>query len=554
MAEEQKRASGKPPEDSRSTAGGIPVKPVYTPEDLQDIDHRKDIGNPGEYPFTRGIYSGARGVVFGQRPVLGFGLPEETNKRIKYLLQYGMASPSGMPSYNLTMDMTSAFGFDSDDPRMAQFVGVNGPPCNSIQDSEAILEDIPIEGIYHGALSYAPNWRVAHYIAIADNRGIPRSNIIGATLNNSLHGFIGEGLHLFPPRACLRLIVDTLRFVTENMPYFRACDVQAYSSREAGCTAAQEAAFAIADQLEVLRGCQEQGLDIDEASKHFTFFFACYSDFFEEVAKFRAARKVWAQVVRERFNTRSDKSLRMRIQVKTSASTLPAQHPLLNIFRSGLQAISAIFGGASGLNITCMDEAYSAPTEESARIALLTGKVIEHETGIANVADPLAGSYYVEALTRDMERAIWDYLDKIDEMGGYIAALERGYLQREIANVNVRESLELDSGKKIMVGLNKFQPEESEEDPIAIFDQDPMPTVRAMTQRLAKLRAERDSARVQEILARFREAAAGDGYLMPIMVEAAKAWCTTSEIYGTLKQVLGEDHSCLVPPDWAKGA
>jgi methylmalonyl-CoA mutase N-terminal domain/subunit len=244
----------------------------------------------------------------------------------------------------------------------------------------------------------------------------------------------------------------------------------------------------------------------------------------------------------------------MRIQVKTSASTLPAQHPLLNIFRSGLQAISAIFGGASGLNITCMDEAYSAPTEDSARMALLTGKVIEHETGIANVADPLAGSYYVEALTRDMEKAIWDYLGKIDGMGGYIAALDRGYLQREIAAVNVQDSLDLDSGKRVIVGLNKFPPDESERDPIEIFEQDPTPTVKEMSRRLAKLRKERDNGRVKEILAQFREAVAGDGYLMPIMVEAAKAHCTTSEIFGILKEVLGEDRSCLVPPDWAKGA
>lgn len=554
MAKDTKKQSSPPPQEQRHTAGGIPVKSVYTPGDIKDLDYKRDIGDPGEYPFTRGIYSGARGVVFGQRPVLGYGLPEETNKRIKYLLQFGMASPSGMPSYNLTMDMTSAYGFDSDDPRMAQWVGVNGPPCNSIVDSEMILEGIPIEGVYHGALSYAPNWRVAHYIAIADNRDIPRSNIIGATLNDSLHGPIGEGVHLFPPRGCLRLIVDTLKFVTEEMPYFRASDVQAYSSREAGCTAAQEAAFAIADQMEVVKGCLEKGLDIDELSKHLTFFFACYSDFFEEVAKFRAARKVWAQIMRERFGAKSDKSLRMRIQVKTSASTLPAQHPLLNIFRSGAQALSAVFGGASGLNITCMDEAFSAPTEESARVALLTGKVIEHETGIANVADPLAGSYYVEALTRDMERAIWDYIGKIDDMGGYISALERGYLQREIAAVNVKDSLDLDSGERIIVGLNKFEPEDSEVDPIEIFDQDPTPTVKEMTRRLEQLRALRDKGRVQELLAQFREAAAGDGFLMPIMVEAAKAHCTTSEIFGTLKETLGEDKSCLIPPDWAKGA
>ena len=549
----EKGPKGKPPEpqeEPRYTSGGIPIKGVYTPQDIEDLDYTKHIGNPGEYPFTRGIYSGARGIIFAQRPVLGFGLPEETNKRIKYLFNYGMASPSGMPSYNLTMDMTSAYGFDSDDPRMAQWVGVSGPPCNSIEDSEAILEGIPLEGVYHGALSYAPNWRVSHYIAIADNRGIPRSNLLGATLNDSLHGPIGEGVHLFPPRACLRLIVDTLKFVTAEMPRFRACDVQAYSSREAGCTAPQEAAFAIADMIEVVQGCIEKGLDIDELSPHLTFFFACYSDFFEEVAKFRAARKVWAQVMRERFHAKKDKNLRMRIQVKTSASTLPAQYPQLNIFRSGLQALSAIFGGASGLNITCMDEAFSAPTEEAARIALLTGKVIEHETGIVSVADPLAGSYYIEYLTHEMEKAIREYLEKIEAMGGYIAALERGYLQREIAAANVKQSYDLDSGKQVIVGLNRFQPEEGEEAPIDIFEQDPMRTHRIMSERLQKLRAERDSGRVHEVLAEYREAVTGDGDMMPVMVEAAKAHCTTAEVFGILKEELGEDKSCLIPPDW----
>jgi len=549
----EKGSQSKPPqpqEEPRYTSGGIPIKGVYTPQDIEDLDYAKHIGNPGEYPFTRGIYSGGRGVIFGQRPVLGYGLPEETNRRIKYLLKFGMASPSGMPSYNLTMDMTSAYGFDSDDPHMAQWVGVSGPPCNSIQDSEAILEGIPLEGVYHGALSYAPNWRVAHYIAIADNRSMPRRNLIGATLNDSLHGPIGEGVHLFPPPACLRLIVDTLKFVTAEMPYFRACDVQAYSSREAGCTAPQEAAFAIADMIEVVQSCIEKGLDIDELSPHLTFFFACYSDFFEEVAKFRAVRKVWAQVMRERFEAKKDKSLRMRIQVKTSASTLPAQYPLLNIFRSGLQALSAIFGGASGLNITCMDEAFSAPTEEAARIALLTGKVIEHETGIGSVADPLAGSYYVEYLTREMEKAIWEYLEKIDAMGGYIAALGRGYLQREIAAANVKQSYDLDSGKQVIVGLNRFQPEEGEEEPIEIFEQDPMRTQKIMSERLQKLRAERDNGQVNEVLAEFREAVSGGGYVMPIMVEAAKAHCTTAEIFGILKEELGEDKSCLIPPDW----
>jgi methylmalonyl-CoA mutase N-terminal domain/subunit len=549
----KKEPQGKPPqpqEASKYTSGGIPIKGVYTPQDIKDLEYDKDIGNPGEYPFTRGIYSGSRGIVFGQRPVLGYGLPEETNKRIKYLLQFGMASPSGMPSYNLTMDMTSAYGFDSDDPRMSQWVGVSGPPCNSILDSEAILEGIPLEGVYHGALSYAPNWRVAHYIGIADNRSIPRSKLIGATLNDSLHGPIGEGVHLFPPSGCLRLIVDTLKFVTAEMPYFRACDVQAYSSREAGCTAPQEAAFAIADMIEVVQGCLKKGLDIDELSSHLTFFFACSSDFFEEVAKFRAARKVWAQIMRERFKAKNDKSLRMRLQVKTSASTLPAQHPLLNIYRSGVQALSAIFGGASGLNITCMDEAYSAPTEEAARIALLTGKIIEHETGIGNVADPLAGSYYVEYLTHEMEKAIWEYLQKIDAMGGYIAALERGYLQREIAAANVKQSYDLDSGKQVIVGLNRFQPEKDEDEDIEIFEQDPMITYKIMSERLNKLRAERDNGRVNELLAEFREAARADGYLMPIMVEAAKAHCTTAEIFGILKEELGEDRSCLIPPDW----
>ena len=318
-------------EQIRYTTSGFPLKGIYTPGDIKDLDYTSHIGNPGEYPYTRGTYrSGYRNFIWGQRPVLGFGLSEETNKRLKYLLKYGMVSPSGMPSYNLTCDMPTAFGYDSDDPRFAKWVGVNGPPTNSIEDLEAMLEGIPLEGVYHGAMGYAPNWRFALFIAMADNRGVPRNRLAGATLNDSLHGPIGEGCHIFPPRSCLRLIVDTLRFVTEEMPNFRACDVQAYSSREAGCNAPQEVAFAIADIIEVVNACLAIGLDIDELAPHLTFFFAGNSDFFEEIAKFRAARNVWAQVMKERFNAKKERSYRMRIQCKTSGESLTSEYPLIN--------------------------------------------------------------------------------------------------------------------------------------------------------------------------------------------------------------------------------
>ena len=506
-------------EQVRYTTSGFPVKGVYTPEDIKNIDYTGHLGNPGEYPFTRAAYrSGYRNFVWGQRPVLGYGLPEETNQRIKYLLKYGMASPSGMPSYNITGDMPTAFGYDSDDPRFAQWVGVNGPPTNSIEDLEAILEGIPMEGVYHGILGYAPNWRLPLLVAMADNRGIPRDKLVGAVMNDSLHSFIGEGCHIFPPRACLRLIVDVLKFVTEEMPYFRACDVQAYSSREAGCDAPQEVAFAIADMIEVVSACLATGMDIDELAPHLTFFFASDSDFFEEVAKFRAARKVWAQVMRERFNAKKERSYRMRMQVKTSGASLTSEYPLLNIVRAGYQALAAIFGGAGALNITNFDECFGAvPMGESGRIALLTGKVLEYETGIKNVADPLGGSYYVESLTREMEKAVWDYIEKIDGMGGYIAALESGYLQREIAAVNNRYSYGLDSGERVLVGVNKFQPEEGEVGYSGeIMEHEPERWHRIMSERLRKLRARRDDGRVKEVLARLKEAASGDGYLSPI--------------------------------------
>jgi methylmalonyl-CoA mutase N-terminal domain/subunit len=541
----------KPQDTAKYTGSGIPIKPAYGPEDVKHLDYSKELGDPGQFPLTRGIYKPTfRDVMIGQRPVMGYGLPEETNKRIRSLLQYGMVSPGGIPTYNLTMDMTSAFGFDSDDPKYAQWVGVSGPPNNSIQDIEAILEDIPLEMVYHGALCYAPNWRLAHYIAIADNRGVPRANLLGATLNDSLHGPIGEGCHLFPPRHCLRLIVDCLKFVSQEMPYFRACDVQAYSSREAGCSAAQEAAFAIADMIAVVEGCKAAGLDVDKIANHLTFFFACSSDFFEEIAKFRAARKVWAQVMKERLGAQSDKSCRMKLQVKTSASTLPAQHPYLNLGRTALQAVSTILSGANGMNITCLDEAYASPTEENARLALLTGEMIVNETGIGTVTDPLAGSYYVEYLTKEMENRIWQYIETIDGMGGYVAALEKGYLHREIANENAKYAAALDSGDQVIIGLNKHQPEEEEVDDMEIHETDPIATHREMARRLEKLRKERDNVRVQEILSQYREGVRGDEYLMPILVEASKAWCTTAEIYGILKEELGEDKNCLVPPDW----
>lgn len=535
------------------STSGFPLNNIYTPDDVKDIDYSRDLGNPGEYPFTRSTYrSGYRNFIWGQRPVLGFGLPEETNERIKYLGQFGMASPSGMHSYNITADMPTAFGFDSDDPRFAKWVGVNGPPTNTIEDLEAILNGIPFEGVYHGVLCYAPNWRLALFVAMADKNGVPRDKLAGAILNDSLHSFIGEGCHIFPPRACLRLIVDTLKFVTEELPLFRACDVQAYSSREAGCNAQQEVAFAIADMIEVVNGCLAMGLDIDDLAPHLTFFFACNSDFFEEIAKFRAARNVWAHIMRERFNAKKERSYRMRTQVKTSGESLTSEHTLLNILRAGYHAMAAVFGGAGALNITNFDECFGAvPMGESGRIALLTGKVMEHETGIKNVTDPLGGSYYVESLTREMEKAIWDYIEKIDAMGGYIAALESGYLQREIAAVNTKYSYDLDSGKRILVGVNKFQPEEGEgEYKCDIVEHDPERWYSTMSQRLHDLRARRDNGRVKEVLAQYKEAAQGDGYMFPILIEAGKANCTVGEIYGVLKEVFGEDDSCLIPPEW----
>ena len=553
MGKERKDGSSSPEGEVRYTTSGLPIKDIYTPEDIRDIDYATDLGNPGEYPFTRNAYrTGYQNFVWGQRPVLGYGLPEETNERIKFLLKYGMASPGGMPSYNLTADMATGLGYDSDDPRFAQWVGVNGPPTNTIEDLEAILEGIPLEGVYHGVLGYAPNWRLNLLVAMADNRGIPRDRLAGATLNDSLHSFIGEGCHVFPPRACLRLVVDTLRLVTEEMPYFRACDVQAYSSREAGCNAPQEVAFAIADIIEVINAALALDLDIDDLAPHLTFFFAGASDFFEEIAKFRAARKVWAQVMRERFKARKERSYRMRVQVKTSGASLTGQHPLLNIARAGFQGLSAIFGGASGLNITNFDECLGAvPLGESGRIALLTGKVLEHETGIKNVTDPLGGSYYVESLTREMESAIWDYIEKIDAMGGYIAALDNGYLQREIAAVNTKYSYDLDSGKRVLVGVNKFQPEDGEKGYSGeITEHEPERWHRVMSDRLHELKARRDKGRVEEVLAKLKEAASGDGYLSPIYIEAGKAHCTIGEVYGVLREVFGEDTSCLVPAEW----
>ncbi|MFC1944079.1 methylmalonyl-CoA mutase family protein [Chloroflexota bacterium] len=407
-----------------------------------------------------------------------------------------------------------------------------------------------MEGVYAGVLGYVPPWRLAHYVAMADKQGVPRTKLTGAILGDSLHGRIGDGVHVFPPRACLRMIADTMKFVVEEVPLFRACDVQGYSCREAGCTAVQEVAFCIADAIAVIEACLELGLDIDAIAPHITFFFAGYSDFFEEVAKFRAARVVWAKVMRERFRAKKKGSWRMRFMVKTSASTLPAQHPLLNIARSNLQALSAILGGANALFVTAFDESYGSPTEHSARIALLSGKVLEHETGVGEVADPLGGSYYVERLTREMEKAIWDYIEEIDSRGGYVAALEEGYLQREIAATNARYSYNLDSGKHVVVGVNKYEPEGKEEYPIEVFEQDPIRVHRIMTNRLAKLRAERDNGRVQEVLARLKEAASGDGYMAPVVVEASKALCTTSEVYGVFKEVFGEDDQCLIPPQW----
>ena len=519
---------------SFTTISGRPVRRVYDPTDVAGLDYERDLGYPGEYPYTRGIYAtGYRGKVWTMRQFSGFGLAEETNARFKFLLSEGQTGLS------IAFDLPTLYGYDTDHPMAEGEFGKCGVAVSSLRDMEILLDGIPLGEISTSMTINSPAAVIwAMYIAVADRQGVPRERLRGTIQNDILKEYIAQKEFLFPPEPSMRLVVDTVEFCVREVPKWHPISISGYHIREAGSTAGQELAFTLADGLEYVRWCLERGLDIDEFAPTFSFFFNCHNDFFEEVAKFRAARRLWAREMRETFGAKDPRSWWMRFHTQTAGCSLTAQQPEVNLIRTTIQALAAVLGGTQSLHTNSWDEALALPSEKAARLALRVQQVIAHESGVVNTVDPLGGSYFVEALTQELEEEARAYFRRIEDLGGVIPAIRMGFFQREIAEASYRYQREVDEGQRVVVGVNEYVLEEPIEIPILRVD----PTgegYRRQVERLRELRRERDNREVARCLRRLEQACRGQENVMPHLIEAVKAYCTLGEICDVMRDVFG---------------
>jgi len=515
------------------TTSGRPIERLYDPSDIAAIDYERDIGWPGEYPFTRGVHpTGYRGRLWTMRMFAGFGSVEETNARFKYLLEHGQTGLS------IAFDLPTLYGYDADAPQAAGEFGKCGVCVSSLADMEILLAGLPLDEITTSMTINSPAAVIwAMYIAAAEKRGVPRQRLGGTIQNDILKEFIAQKEFIFPPAPSMRLVTDTIEFGTRELPLWNTISISGYHIREAGSTAVQELAFTLADGLEYARWALERGLDIDDFAPRLSFFFNCHNDFFEEVAKFRAARRIWAREMKERFGARNPRSWWMRFHTQTAGCSLAAQQPELNLVRTAIQALAAVMGGTQSLHTNSWDEALALPSEKAARLALRTQQIIAYESGVANTIDPLGGSFFVEALTNQMEEECYHYFRQIEDLGGVIPAIETGFFQREIAEASYRYQREIETRERISVGVNEYVMDEPIE--IPILEMDPKGEQRER-QRLARLRRERDSALASRSLSALRQACQGSENLMPYILDAVNAYCALGEICDVMRQVFGE--------------
>ena len=522
-----------PERDAGFEASIGPVERLYTPLDIQDTDYDRDIGYPGEYPFTRGVQPTMyRGRLWTMRQYAGFGSAQESNERFKFLLSQGQTGLS------IAFDLPTQIGLDSDNPIAQAEIGQVGVAIDSLADMEAMFDGIPLDKVSTSMTINAPaSVLVAMYIAVAEKQGTPSGDVMGTAQNDVLKEYVARGTYIFPPRPSLRLAADLITYCAKNAPKFNPISVSGYHIRDAGSTAAQEIAFAFSNAIEYIEACRARGYTVDDVASRISWIFNTHNNFFEEVAKYRALRRMWARLMRERFEAKDEKSWLLRTHVQTGGATLTAQQPENNIVRAAIQALASVLGGVQSLALSCYDEALAIPTEEAQRIALRTQQVIAHETGVTDTADPLAGSYFVEELTNEIERRAQELLDRVEDMGGSIAAIESGYMQQEIQEAAVKQQREVESGQRVVVGVNRFRTDA--EQPKAIFRVN-TEAGRAQIERVERLRASRDNAAVTASLARLNEAARGDDNLMPSILEAVKSYATLGEICGELRTVFGE--------------
>ena len=519
---------------SFTTWSGIDVPDVMTPADVA-IDYARDLGMPGEYPFTRGVQPTMyRSKLWTMRMFAGFGTPEQTNERFKFLLAEGQTGLS------TAFDFPTLMGYDSDSPRSLGEVGMCGVAVDTLRDMEVLYRDIPLEKVTTSMTINGPAIvLLCFYVALADVRGIPRSKIGGTVQNDCLKEFIAQHAWVVGPRPAMRIVTDMIEFCSREVPRWNSVSISGYHIREAGATAAQELAFTLADGLAYVTSCLERGLKVDDFAPRLSFFFDVHNDFLEEIAKFRAARRLWARYMKERFGAEKAESLKLRTHAQTAGVSLTAQQPYNNVVRVAMQALAAVLGGTQSLHTNSLDETYALPTEESVTIALRTQQIVAEESGVANTIDPLGGSYYVEWLTNKMEAEAREYIERIDAMGGMVAAVEKGYPQREIAASSYRFQRQVDDGERVMVGVNRYAGAEAKSGnaiPLLRIDENVQKT---QIENLRKVKAARDPARVTAALEGVRQAARGTDNLCPPIIEAAKAYCTEQEICDVLREVMG---------------
>ena len=512
---------------------GIPVRRLYTPLDGADASYMSEVGLPGEYPFTRGVQPTMfRGRYWTMRQYAGFASAEESNRRYRFLLDQGQTGLS------VAFDLPTQIGYDSDNEMAIGEVGKVGVAIDSLEDMETLFNKIPLDKVSTSMTINAPAAvLLAMYIAVAEKQGVSADKLRGTIQNDILKEYSSRGTYIYPPKPSMRIITDIFSYCAENVPMWNTISISGYHIREAGSTAVQEVAFTLANGIAYVQAALDAGLDVDTFGPRLSFFFNAHSDFLEEVAKYRAARRLWAEIMKERFKTRNPKSMMIRFHTQTAGCTLTAPQPKNNIVRVAFQAMAAVLGGTQSLHTNSMDEALCLPSEEAVQIALRTQQLIAYETGVTDTVDPLAGSYYLENLTNEIYERAAAYIKKIDDLGGAAEAIEKGFIQREIQDSAYRYQREIEQEERIVVGVNRFQVEE--EKPTNLLRVDPAVRT-SQIERLQKLRSERDDVVVGKHLSDLKQGAEGDRNLIPLMLEAVKAYATLGEICDVLREIFGE--------------
>ncbi len=517
-----------------STTSSIPVSRVYSPIEVADVDYLRDLGFPGEFPFTRGVYPTMyRARLWTMRQYAGFGTAEQTNQRFKYLLSHGQTGLS------VAFDFPTQVGYDCNHPMALGEVGKVGVSSSTLRDMEVLFDGIPLDKVTTSMTINAPaNVLLAMYAIVGQKQGVEEARLGGTVQNDVLKEYVARGMYIFPPKPSMRMVTDIFEYCSQSMPQWNTISISGYHIREAGSTAVQEVAFTLANAIAYVQAAIDRGLDLDRFAGRLSFFFAAHNNFLEEIAKFRAARRLWARIMKDRFKAKNPNSWMLRFHTQTSGVSLTAQQPYNNIVRVALQALSAVLGGTQSLHTNSFDEAYALPSEQAVTVALRTQQIIAHESGVVETADPLAGSYYVESLTNEIEERAQKYIEYIDGIGGAVAAIEKGFMQREITESAYRFQKEFETKKRIVVGVNDFLSEEKV--PMKLLQIDPTIEKRLVEQ-LKLVKQRRNEAKTREALHKLRGAAEQENVnLMPFILEAVKQYTTLGEICGTLRQVFGE--------------